>query len=156
MKQSKLFSDLGFTPKFYASDILDLSDFESSETSDKSLPKPNKIGIIITEEFGKSLRQWIQTDLSLFLQNEDLIKKKVFDLNKKIYDLDYFNMDGHFGNILYDPTSNDVRLLDVVMEEIDESNKLDPETFESLLEDMWENDRSYALKKAKNKRSLSN
>jgi hypothetical protein len=60
-------------------------------------------------------------------------------------------MDMHFGNILYDSDKNDVRLLDVVMEEVYVPEKIDDETFYSVLEDMWENDKQDAKKKRKNR-----
>jgi hypothetical protein len=150
VKQSKLLSDYGITPRFIFSDVVDLATFSGPDVKD-SLQAPEKIGVILMEEFGQSLKYWIQNDLDLFLSREKQIKRKVFEKAKQIYDLDYFNMDMHFGNILYDSDKNDVRLLDVVMEEVYVPEKMDDETFYSVLEDMWENDKQDAKKKRKNR-----
>jgi hypothetical protein len=61
-------------------------------------------------------------------------------------------MDAHFGNILYDPRRDKVKLLDVVLENVFIPEKMDQETLLSVLEDMWNNDKYHALAKISKKR----
>jgi hypothetical protein len=109
---SKTFGRLGITPIVYMSDIVDLSNF-TGPTSENRLSEPEKIGVIIFERFGKSLDQWIRYDSKVFMENEWLIKTQFRDFSKEFFNLGYFNLDSHFGNILFDDKTKKVKLLDL-------------------------------------------
>jgi hypothetical protein len=151
VEQTKMLSKLGIVPELYYWDTVKLSDFEASDVKD-ALDQPESLFIMIMENFGHSLEYWLAKDENVFYKNEKSIKKQFFDLMRLIYDIDYFNMDAHFGNILYDPRRDKVKLLDVVLENVFIPEKMDQETLLSVLEDMWNNDKYHALAKISKKR----
>jgi len=116
---AKQFGKIDVTPKVYFTEIVDLSKFKSKMNKksigpqENSLSQPEKIGVLVLERFGKSIHKMIQEDYKEFIENEDLIFNKTLALIRKLYELGYFNMDSHFGNILYDKDKKDVRLLDL-------------------------------------------
>jgi hypothetical protein len=108
---AKQFGDLYMTPKLYYSDLIELSKFSGPQNSDE-LDAPQKIGVMILERFGKSLQDWIKTDVGTFLNHEEQIYQENLNLLKDLHEMGYFNMDSHFGNILYDGQT--VKLLDLM------------------------------------------
>jgi hypothetical protein len=144
VKVSKEFGQLGLTPKVYFSDVVDLSEFHHPQVEeDKALDKPEKIGVIVLERFGKSLSDWIRTDVDTFLKYEDIIKNDVWDLLKELYELGYFNMDNHFGNILFHDDTKGVRLIDLSLKK----NPLSKKEIKKRFEEGWEFDRARNMKK---------
>lgn len=112
VKTAKKSGLLGITPEVYYSEVLNLSDYEGPENKD-ALDPPENIGVIIFEKFGKSLEEWMKTDIDVFYQNENLIKKETEKLLENLFDYGFFNLDTHFGNILFDPETKKVKLLDL-------------------------------------------
>jgi hypothetical protein len=144
VKISKEFGDLEITPKIYFSDIINLSEFHHPQLQDDTwLDKPEKIGVIIMERFGKSLSEWIKTDVETFLKYEDLIKKEVWNLTKELYKLGYFNMDTHFGNILFDKDLISIKLIDLMLKK----NTLSEKEIKQKFEEGWEFEKTRNLRK---------
>jgi hypothetical protein len=144
VKISKEFGDLGITPKVYFSEIVDLSEFHHPQLEeDAALDKPEKIGVIVLEKFGKSLSEWIRTDMDTFLKYEREIKDEVWGLLRELYKLGYFNMDTHFGNILFDQEKKEIRLIDLMLKK----NTLSEMEVKKNFEEEWEFEKTRFMRK---------
>jgi hypothetical protein len=144
VKISKEFGDFGITPKVYFSDIVNLSEFHHPQLQDDTtLDKPEKIGVIILERFGKSLHEWMRTDIDTFLKYEQMIQNEVWKLEQELYKLGYFNMDSHFGNILFDQDSKSIKLIDLMLKK----NVLSEKEIKQKFEEGWEFERSRMMRK---------
>jgi len=137
---AKQFGDLYMTPKLYYSDLIELSKFTGPGKSDE-LDAPQKIGVMILERFGKSLQDWIKTDVNTFLNHEEQIYQENKNLLKDLYQMGYFNMDSHFGNILYDGQT--VKLLDLMPKK----TNLTWEEVKEKIKDGWDFEKKRFLRK---------
>lgn len=143
VKISKEFGDLRITPRVYFSEIVDLSEFHHPQIDeDTALDKPEKIGVIVLERFGKSLSEWIRTDVDVFLKYEKEIKDEVWSLSKELYNLGYYNMDLHFGNILFDEKKRKVKLIDLSLKK----NTLSKKEIKKRFEEGWDFERSRLIR----------
>lgn len=139
IKISKEFGDLRITPRIYFSEIIDLSEFHHPQIEeDAALDKPEKIGVIVLERFGKSLSEWMRTDIDIFLKYEKEIKDEVWSLSKELYNLGYYNTDLHFGNILFDEKKRKVKLIDLSLK----TNTLSKKEIKKRFEQGWDFERS--------------
>jgi serine/threonine protein kinase len=108
----------GITPKVFYSKIVDCKKYECQPQSSLSLKKPDKIGILIMEQFGISLEKYIleEYDEFMLIQN-DILEKiiQLIDQMNQIPNMHRFNIvsDLHYGNILIDPESKNIKLLDL-------------------------------------------
>jgi hypothetical protein len=111
---SKKFGELGITPVVLFSEIVNLSKFKAKPKDKEGLlPMPEKIGVIVMERFGMSLEKIILSKPEIYMENKDLIYRQTLKILKKIFDLGYFSMDAHFGNILFETKSQKVKLIDL-------------------------------------------
>lgn len=111
-KIAKEFGELGVTPKVYYSDILNISNFYKPPSKD-ALDIPEKLGVMIMDRFGISLTDLVRDEPKIFLNERENIRVQILEYIKLFYDLGYFNIDTHFGNILYDVDTRKVKLLDL-------------------------------------------
>ena len=133
---SEYLGSLGITPKMYFSKVVDLIGFAGPDSPDK-LDQPNKLGVIVLERFGMSLKDLMRHYPTLFYLRETHIKDKTIQLTRKLFDMGYQNEDLHFGNILYDAGLNEVKLIDVRPEPIDQDEEQWHRIMRSL-ENEWE------------------
>jgi hypothetical protein len=119
----------GITPKVLYSNIIDCKKYKCQPDSNLSLSGPYKIGVLIMEKFGISLENYILDEFDSFISIQqyilDEIEKLIIQIDK-IPNILRFNIvsDIHYGNILIEPESKKIKLLDLYYPRHGESDHL--------------------------------
>lgn len=107
---------LGISPKVYYSDVYDAIEYAPSSSLKNPLKQPKYIGVIVMERFGISLAEYAKANMDVFLDNEKRLIKKYLEILGKLYDKGYDSFDNHFGNILIDPITLQMKFIDVFID----------------------------------------
>lgn len=115
IKTAKLCASLKLSPKVYYTGTYKIIDYTPPPRLLKiSLEKiPKYVGIIIMERYGVSLLQYIKSDKNLFFINQSMLINQYLHILKKLYKKGYTSHDNHFGNIVVDPSSLNMKFIDI-------------------------------------------
>lgn len=111
---------IGISPNLFYFSIVDLTCYKAPKNIENPLHSPKKIGILVTENKGISLEEYISKNLEEFEDNQYIIKDKFIELVKKLFESGYKHVDLHFGNVLIDPENLSMSLIDLSLEKIEE------------------------------------
>lgn len=114
IETAKFCESLGISPKVYYTDIYHAIDYAPASFLKNPLRQiPKYIGVIVMERFGISLAEYVKNSFDTFLDNERSLMNQYLDILGKLYDKGYDSFDNHFGNIVIDPTTLEIKFIDV-------------------------------------------
>lgn len=110
----KFCESLGISPKIYYTDTYDAIEYAPSRLLKNPLKQiPKYIGVIVMERYGISLAEYAKANFDAFLDNEMSLIKQYLDILSTLYDKGYDSFDNHFGNIVIDPRTLELKFIDV-------------------------------------------
>jgi hypothetical protein len=114
---ANLFGNLNIAPKVLDWKIVDCKEYIALPKNSLTLPCPKKIGVLIMEKFGISLEKYILDNFDLFMEKEKDIFQKIINYLIQIHQNPNIKInvisDIHYGNILIDPDTMQIKLLDL-------------------------------------------
>ncbi len=124
IETSQLCADIGISPLLLYSDIYDAIDYSPPKYLSNPFTKiPKYIGVIVMERYGISLKQFIKTNPKKFLNNKKHFEKQYLDILQTLHTTGYKSHDHHFGNILVEPSSLNLKFIDMDIESTWEREK---------------------------------
>lgn len=118
VKQSIFTSKLGISPNILSYRIVDLSAYKTPSKLAKPLIAPKKIGVIVSEMLGTSLSKYLEENRHLLDELKLTIFREYISISKILFDAGYHHMDNHFGNILIDPQTMQLKFIDIDLKSI--------------------------------------
>lgn len=139
---------IGITPKVLFSKIIKCEEYKCPKNK-LALPRPKKIGLIIMEKFGVSLEKFILDQFEEFMTIEEIIFKQIESMICQIYKMNDIHInvvsDIHYGNILIDPLTIKIKLLDLYYPRHSESETLlSLEESVEIFRNKWQDALDYA------------